>query len=171
MSGTTKTINFLNSSNNFNNLTITGTISTTGSNIDATSTMLTGTLTGTGTFTVTGNWDSSTGYTFTKSTSTIVMSGTTKTVKEAAASANGFNNLTLSGTVSILTNPLDVTGTIATSGSGTLTTSGNNITGGAALSLVGTGTSPFSTSVVTLGDVTIGSGTTLSFTSGSCTCS
>src|SRR5439155_15883891 len=169
MAGSSKTVAFLNSSNNFNNLTINGTISTSGTNIDVTSTMLSGTLTGTGTFTVTGNWDSSTGFTFTKSTSTVVMSGTSKTVKEAAASANGFYNLTISGTVTISVNPLDVSNTLATSGSGTLTTGGINITGSPTVSLVGTGGITGTTSSMTMGSITVGSGTTFSITTGTIT--
>src|SRR5947199_5664086 len=65
-----------------------------------------------GACTCSGNWDSSAG-TFTKGTSTVTMSGTTKTVKQQSASVNGFYNLTISGTVSILTNLLDVSQTLA----------------------------------------------------------
>src|SRR5207249_4358037 len=170
MSGTTKTINFLNSSNNFNNLTITGTISTTGTNIDVTSTMLSGTLTGTGTFTVTGNWDSSTGYTFTKSTSTVVMSGTSKTVK-INSTPGGFYNLTTSGTITISVNALDVSNTLSVSG--TLMTSGIAISGGSNLSVPNGGDLEASSSTLTFTNLTMTGGTSgiITFTSASATVS
>jgi hypothetical protein len=120
------------------------------------------------TITVSGNWDSSAG-TFTKGTSTVTMSGAAKTVKITGVA--GFYDLTVSGTISILTNALDVSNILATSGSGTLTTAGLNITGGATVSLVGTGGITATTSVLTVSDVTVGAGTTLSFTSGSATVS
>src|SRR5439155_11452392 len=87
-----------------------------------------------------------------------------KTVKIRNAS-KGFYDFTVSGTVS-QSNALDVSHTLATSGAGTWTTSGNNITGDANLSLVGTGGLTGSTSSITVTDVTVGAGTTLSMSSG-----
>jgi hypothetical protein len=123
-----------------------------------------------GLWAVSGNWDTSgSGTTFTKGSSTITMSGAAKAVA-IRNSGNGFYNLTLSGTIS-QTTAIDVSNALAISGSGVLTTSDNNITGGAAVSLIGTGGITGSTSSIAVGAVTVGSGTTLSMTSGTITVS
>jgi len=83
-----------------------------------------------GAWTVGGNWDTSgAGATFTKGSSTVILSGAAKTIRTRDAS-NGFHNLTISGTIAQNT-PMDVGGNLSVSG--TLTTFGNNITGGASL--------------------------------------
>ena len=57
------------------------------------------------TITCAGNWDSSVGA-FTRDTSTVIMSGTTKTLKANAVQGPGFQNLTIAGgaTITLLSN-------------------------------------------------------------------
>jgi hypothetical protein len=141
-----------------------GTLDTTTNNYSLT---INGNFTISGTFkanssaiSVSGDWIDS--GTFLRGQAQVTLSGSGVTISET----NGFCNLTISGTVTMVTD-LNVSNTLATSGSGVLTTGGNSITGGAALSLVGTGGLTASTSTLTFGDVTVGSGTTFSLTSGS----
>ncbi len=130
-----------------------------------------GTLTlGSGTSTVSGNWDSSNSTAaFNKGTSTIVMSGTSKTVAIRNAS-NGFASLTISGTIT-QNSAIDVSSAISITG--TLTTSGNNVTGGATLTVSGGGTLAGSSAAITVSDVTMtgASANTISLTTGSITAS
>lgn len=119
-----------------------------------------------GLWTVNGNWDTSgVGSTFTKGTSTVTMSGTAKNVATLDPT-NGFNNLTIAGTVT-QSNGIDVSGTLSIVG--TLTTSGNGITGGANLTVSGGGSLIGTTSSIVVAGVTMNdaSANSISLTSGS----
>src|SRR5712692_9045543 len=121
-----------------------------------------------GTWTVSGNWDTSgVGSTFAKGSSTIALSGATKTVRTRDAS-NGFNNLTISGSVTAAS-ATDVSGTLSIRG--TFITAGNNLTGGANLVIGGGGSLVGTTASLTLAGVTMndGSANSLSLTTGSIT--
>src|SRR5712692_1772344 len=121
-----------------------------------------------GTWTVSGNWDTSgVGSTFAKGSSTITLSGATKTVRTRDAS-NGFNNLTIYGSVTAAS-PADVSGTLSIRG--TFITAGNNLTGGANLVIGGGGSFVGTTASLTLAGVTMndGSANSLSLTTGSIT--
>lgn len=90
-----------------------------------------------GVWAVTGSWNTSgAGSVFTKGTSTITLSGTAQTVA-ILNPANGFYNLTVSGTIT-QGGAIDVTNTLSVAG--TLTTSNNNITGASSLTVTATGT-------------------------------
>src|SRR5712691_11419281 len=115
---------------------------------------------------VSGRWDTSgAGSTFSKGASTVIMSGTAKTVATLDAS-NGFSNLTISGSVTQNT-AIDVSGVLSVAGS--LTTSGNNITGGANLAISGGGSLNGTTSSIAVGSVTMNDAATnsISLTTGS----
>src|SRR5439155_17130745 len=113
---------------------------------------------------VSGNWDTSSA-TFTKGTSTITLSGTTKTV-QTRNSSNGFYNLTVSGTIT-QASAIDVSSTTLVSG--TLTTAGFNITGSSNLSVSNAGDLVGSTSTMTFTNVSMTGGVngSITMTSGS----
>src|SRR5207247_5068308 len=104
-------------------------------------------------WTVSGNWDTSgTGTTFTKGTSTITLSGTTKTVK-TRNSSNGFYNLTISGTIT-QSSAIDVSN--ATSISGTLATADLALSGNGTLTIQTGGTLTANASAVTGAELQVG---------------
>ena len=119
-----------------------------------------------GAWTVSGNWDTSgAGSTFTKGTSSITLSGTAKTVKVLDA-GHGFYNLSVSGTIT-QASAIDVSGALTVTG--TLSTAGENLTGGANLTVASGGSLDGSTSILSLGSVTLNDAAadTISLTAGS----
>src|SRR5256885_4922128 len=81
-----------------------------------------------GAWTLSGSWDTSgPGSGFTRGTSAVTLSGAGTTVR-IRDFANGFHNLTITGTVT-QGGAVDANGTLSIRG--TLTTAGNNITGAA----------------------------------------
>ncbi|HYM39620.1 MAG TPA: hypothetical protein VEY12_05680 [Thermoplasmata archaeon] len=114
----------------------------------------------TGTWAVSGAWTTSgAGSTFTRGTSTVTLSGAAQTVTVLNA-ANGFYNLTVSGTIA-QGSAVDVTGTLSITG--TLTTSNNTITGGSNLVVAATGTLSAGSSSISIGSMnTAAAGATFS---------
>ncbi len=163
LAGSGKTVNILGTAG-FYGLTISGSYTgAAGLNADANLASNALAMTGSASLTISGNWDTS-ATTFTKGTSAITLTGAAKTVRTAGA-ANGFYDLAIAGTISQLS-AIDVSDALSTSSTGTLTTSGNNITGGAAVTLAGTGGITGTTASMTVKAVTVGTGTTLSLTTG-----
>ncbi len=120
----------------------------------------------TGSWAVGGDWDTSgAGSQFAKGTSSVTLSGAGRTVKLLDA-ANGFYNLTVTGSVT-QSGLIDATGSLTVTG--VLTTAGNAITGGARLIISGGGSlfgmsASIAVSAVSMNDA---SANTLSLTSGS----
>src|SRR5256885_9126694 len=105
-----------------------------------------------GASTLSGSWDTSgPGSGFTRGTSTVSLSGAGTTVR-IRDFANGFHNLTITGTVT-QGSAVDANGTLSIRG--TLTTAGNNITGGASLTVSAGGAPAGGTSAVTPPNVTM----------------
>ena len=124
----------------------------------------------TGSWTVAGNWNTSgAGAAFTRGTSTVTLSGTGRTLTTLNA-ANGFYDLTVSGTLT-QSSAVDVTGTLVVTG--TLTTAGNAISGGADLVISGGGALLGTSASIAVSGVTMNdaSPNTFSLTSGSMTVS
>jgi len=123
----------------------------------------------TGEWTVSGNWDTSgAGSVFTKGTSTVTMDGAATIA--ILNSANGFYNLTTSGTITQIT-AIDVSNALLVSG--TLATADFAISGGATLTVPNAGILTANASTVAVSSVTMTGGVsgTITLTSGSWTVS